>query len=253
MIYITGDTHGGFERRFNMHNFREQRHMTRDDYVIICGDFGGIWDVGGESRQEKHWLAWFAKKSLALLFVDGNHENFERLCKYPVREWHGGKVHEIRPSILHLMRGQVFEIDGKTIFTFGGASSHDITGGILDKDDPQFKKKKKQLDRDYISYRINNVSWWEQEMPSEEEMEEGKRNLKAHDYTVDFIITHCCSTSTQEEFGDRSLYKPDMATDYFEQIKRCVTFRKWFFGHYHDNMNVNNREIMLYEQIIRIS
>ena len=38
MIYITGDCHQDFER-FNMKNFPEQREMTRDDHVIICGDF----------------------------------------------------------------------------------------------------------------------------------------------------------------------------------------------------------------------
>ena len=252
MIYLTGDTHGGFERRFNMHNFPGQREMTRDDYVIICGDFGGVWDADGESKQEKHWLDWFSQKNFTLLFIDGNHENFERLNEYPVVKWHGGKVHEIRTNILHLMRGQVFEIDGKMIFTFGGASSHDITGGILEKEDPQFKKKKKQLDREYISYRINHVSWWEQEMPSEAEMEEGKRNLKAHDYIVDYIITHCCSTSTQESI-DKCLYKPDKATDYLEEIKKCTTYQKWFFGHYHENMNTNDKEILIYEQMIRIS
>ncbi|MCR5323045.1 MAG: hypothetical protein K6E85_07235 [Lachnospiraceae bacterium] len=90
--------------------------MTKDDYVIICGDFGGIWETGGESRNEKYWLDWFEERSYTLLFVDGNHENFERLYSYPVKEWHGGKVHEIRPHVLHLMRGQVFEIEDRNIF-----------------------------------------------------------------------------------------------------------------------------------------
>ena len=71
-------------------------------------------------------------KSYTTLFVDGNHEKFDRLSDYPVDTWNRGKVHKIRPSVIHLMRGQIFEIDGKSIFTFGGASSHDITGGILD-------------------------------------------------------------------------------------------------------------------------
>ena len=56
--------------------------------------------------------------------------------------------------MIHLMRGQIFEIDGKSIFTFGGASSHDITGGILDPMDPKYGKKKKQLNRDKVPYRI---------------------------------------------------------------------------------------------------
>ena len=130
----------------------------------------------------------------------------------------GGKVHELRPHVLHLMRGQVFEIDGKKIFTFGGASSHDITGGILETDDPNFKQKKKKLDKGYEPYRINHLTWWEQELANAEEMEEGRNNLRAHDYTVDFIVTHCCSSSTQVFLGG-SMYKPDRETDYLEFIK----------------------------------
>lgn len=85
MIYITGDTHGEFKYRFNTENFPEQREMTKDDYVIICGDFGGVWDVGWKSRNEKHWLNLFEERSYTLLFIDGNHENFDRLTGYPMK------------------------------------------------------------------------------------------------------------------------------------------------------------------------
>ena len=149
------------------------------------------------------------------------------------------------------MRGQIYEIDGKSIFTFGGASSHDIDGGILEPDDPDYKKKKKELDEWWRSYRINHVSWWKQELPSLEEMEEGRRNLALHDNKVDFIVTHCCATSTQILL-DGSMYKRDIETDYLEEIRQNISFNKWFFGHYHDNRNVNAEEILIYEQIIRI-
>ena len=96
------------------------------------------------------------------------------------------------------------------------------------------------------------MSWWERELPTEEEMDEGRRNLAAHDNTVDFIVTHCCSSSTQVLVGD-GLYKPDMLTKYLEEIRQTTKFKKWFFGHYHDNKNVNTEEILLYEQIIRIA
>ena len=43
MIYITGDCHRDFER-FNMSIFPEQREMTKEDFVIVCGDFGGVWN-----------------------------------------------------------------------------------------------------------------------------------------------------------------------------------------------------------------
>ncbi len=253
MIYITGDTHAQFERRFNTNVFPEQKNMTKDDYLIICGDFGGIWDRDGESKSEKYWLDWFNDRSYTLLFIDWNHENFDRLETYPEKEWKGGKIHEIRPSVYHLTRGQVFDLDGRKIFTFGGAASHDISGGLLDPEDPNYLKKKKSLEREYEPFRIKHFTWWEQEMPTEEEMQLGLENLRKHGNTVDFIVTHCCSTSTQEEFGAASLYKPDKATDYFDKIKNTVKFKKWFFGHYHNNMNVNDREIMIYEQIIRIS
>ena len=103
MIYITGDCHSNFER-FNTGNFPEQKEMTKDDYVIICGDFGGVWNKDGESKMETSALDWLDGKVFTTLFVDGNHENFDRLYAYPVEMWHGGKAHKIRPSVIHLMR-----------------------------------------------------------------------------------------------------------------------------------------------------
>ena len=251
MIYITGDCHADF-RRFSTKNFPEQREMTKDDYIIICGDFGGVWNRFEESPEEKYKLDWFDEKPFTTLFVDGNHENFDRLMAYPVEKWNGGNIHRIRKSVIHLMRGQVFELEGKTIFTFGGASSHDIDGGILDISDPDFHRKRKLLDREWIPYRINHLSWWENELPDAEEMEEGVRNLAAHDNCVDYIVTHCCSSSTQAVIGGGK-FTTDVATRYLEDIKQSVKFKKWFFGHYHDNKNVNAEEILIYEQIIRIS
>ena len=84
-----------------------------ENYVIICGDFGLVWSYNGESASEKYWLDWLNGKPFTTLFVSGNHENFDRLMAYPVEEWHGGKVQKIRPSVIHLMRGQVFDICGK--------------------------------------------------------------------------------------------------------------------------------------------
>ena len=102
MIYITGDTHGGFQR-FGSKYFPQQTQMGRNDYMIICGDFGGLWDGG---QKDQHWLDWLAEKPFTTLFVDGNHENFDLLNALPEKEWHGGRVHEVRENILHLMRGR---------------------------------------------------------------------------------------------------------------------------------------------------
>ncbi len=246
MIYVTGDCHGNY-RRFATEIFPEQKEMSKDDYVIICGDFG-YWD---ESKEQKYWMKWLDSKPFTTLWIDGNHENFDLLKKQKAVKWHGGNVQFIQPSVIHLMRGQIYELEGLKIFTFGGAKSHDISGGILETSDPRFRAKRKKLDKNQELYRINHVSWWKEELPEEEELAEGLRNLIQNNWSVDYIISHCCSTSTQEKIADRT-YQPDILTRYFEKIKEMCRYRKWFFGHYHDNMNVNSKEVLLYDQIRRI-
>lgn len=251
MIYVTGDCHCNFER-FITEIFPEQKTMSKEDYVIICGDFGGVWDRVASGKKENWRLDWLENRSFTTLFVDGNHENFDRLYSYPEENWMGGNIHRIRPSVIHLMRGQVFLIDEKKIFSFGGARSHDISGGILKLEDPEYKRRKKELDEGWKPYRINHVSWWAQEMPSKEEMDEGRKKLTEHGNSVDFVVTHCCSSSTQSILSG-GMYMPDELTKYFQKLKEMIQFKKWLFGHYHDNKNVNSKEILLYEQIIRIA
>ena len=252
MIYATGDTHGSFGRRFSKKNFLAQMKMTKDDYLIICGDFGCIWENDPENKEEQYWLKWFNERPYTLLFVDGNHDNHERLASYPVEKWNGGKVHRIRDSVFHLMRGQVFNLCGKKVFTFGGASSHDIRDGILEPDDPDIKQKIKELKRRHALYRVNHISWWAAELPTKEEMQEGIDNLRRNNNRVDYIITHCASTSTQEIVKGSKTYKADVLTDYFERIKNTVEYDKWIFGHYHDYVDVNEEETLVYDEIIKL-
>ena len=74
MIYITGDTHGNVTR-LSMDNFPEQKTFTdqNKNYVIICGDFGLVWNYLTETSSEKYWLNWLENKKFTTLFVDGNH------------------------------------------------------------------------------------------------------------------------------------------------------------------------------------
>ncbi len=249
MIFVTGDCHRDF-RKFSTEFFPEQREMTKNDYVIICGDFGGIWDYEKESKEEKYWMDWLDNKPFTTLFVSGNHENFDRLDAYLEKEWHGGKVNEIRPSVLHLRRGEIFDINGKTFFTFGGARSHDIRDGILDPE--KDKKKIKEWRHDYSKlFRINKRSWWEQEMPTKEEKTYGLENLKKYGNKVDYIISHCAPQHVVSFFSG-GFYKGDELTEYFDTISDAVDFKGWFFGHYHENRKILDKYYLLYEQIIRI-
>ena len=254
MIFVSGDIHGN-PVRFSTDNFYEQKEFSgikEDNTVIVLGDFGLVWNHNGESSNEKWWLDWLEEKPFTVCFVDGNHENFDRLYQYPVEEWNGGKVHKIRDNVIHLMRGQVFEIEGNKFFTFGGASSHDISAGILEVDDPDFKKKRKELDKNpYALYRINHVSWWKEELPSKDEFREGIENLKKHDWKVDYILTHSPSASVIALLG-QGLYEQDILTEYLEEIRCKTEYKRMFSGHMHVNRAINEKDILLYEQIIRI-
>ena len=64
MIYITGDCHADWTK-FSSSSFPEQKKMTRNDFVIVCGDFG-IWH---DTPQERYWLNWLEEKNFTLCFV----------------------------------------------------------------------------------------------------------------------------------------------------------------------------------------
>ena len=202
-IYITGDTHGNIDcQKFNNPYFP----AAEGDYVIICGDFGAVWD--GTEKEQK-LLDWYNDKPWTTLFCDGNHDNFDLLSKYPVEEWNGGKVHRIRPKVLHLTRGQVFTIEGKTFFVMGGASS-------IDKE-----------------YRTEGLNWWAEEIPSLHEMDEGFANLEKVGYKVDYVITHSAPTTVLTSINPT--YKPDAVTKYLANIQQMTKYTHWYCGHYHTN------------------
>ena len=251
MVYVTGDCHADF-KRFSTENFKDQTEMTRDDYVIVCGDFGGVWC---DSSEERWWLNWLEEMPFTLLFVDGNHENFDRLYsdEFEAVDFHGGKAHKIRDNVYHLMRGYIFEIEGKKFFAFGGASSHDISDGILDESDfssyRSFLKKVRQMEDENKMFRINHLSWWKEELPTQQEMNFGLQTLLENNNSVDYVITHCCPQSIASICGFR---EPDVLTKYFNDIDRKIEFKKWFFGHYHNDIQILDKYVMLYHQIERI-
>ena len=150
------------------------------------------------------------------------------------------------------MRGQIFDIGGVRFFTFGGARSHDISDGILSLDDPDLREKIGRLNREQALFRIDHLSWWKEEMPSEAEMAEGLANLEKAGNEVDCILTHCAPTSIQDVFS-RGMYEHDALTDYLEQVRRRCSFKTWFFGHYHENEMIGQKYVMLYEMIAPLS
>lgn len=226
MIYVTGDTH----RRdyLSLEVFCDNHpELTKNDCIIIAGDFGGVW----AKETLENDLKPFSDLPATVLFVDGNHENFNLINAYPVEIWNGGKVHKIKPDIIHLMRGQVFEIDGKTIFTFGGATS---------------------IDR---AYRREGIEWWPQELPTFGELDEGLANLKKYGNKVDYIITHSC--------GQRALMYPQIRiaagvktmcpeSHLLSNFEDLVQFKHWYFGHFHIDAQLSDKFTALLHNVVQI-
>lgn len=228
MIFVTGDTHGQTDFAKMLSFAQEHPNLTKNDFVIIAGDFGAVWSE--ETLEED--LKPYSAMPFTVLFVDGNHENFDLLNSYPVEIWNGGKVHKIKSDIIHLMRGQVFEIEGKTIFTFGGATS-------IDK---------------HIRLAFG-YGWWEQERPTFAELDEGIANLKRYNNKVDYIITHAC--------GERALMYPPLRTrsskmqlfpenQLLSNFEDIVGYKHWYFGHYHLDGALNDKMTVLYQEIVRL-
>lgn len=211
MIYDTGDTHA-----LQCKWVKEIHPILKSgDILIVNGDFGiGFWD--GEYCSEEMFYDWIAQQSYTVLFIDGNHENFDKLDQYPAQFWNGGKVHKIRHNLIHLMRGEVYEIEKKTIFVFGGGYS---------------------VDR---CCRIEHVSWWNREMPNHEEYQNAIKNLKQVNYQVDYIITHTAPLETVFYLSSyRNLHIKKMVekelplNTFLDEIQRKVNYKQWYFGHFH--------------------
>ena len=77
MIYITGDMHGDKKR---LSPFK-LRFLNEGDTLIVCGDFGFLWDG---SKEEIAILKKLSKKKYNICFIDGTHENFELLNKLKI-------------------------------------------------------------------------------------------------------------------------------------------------------------------------
>ena len=211
MLYITGDLHG-YDRKWV-----EQIHpvLRAGDMLFVAGDFG-IGLFRGELLSEETFYDWIEQQTYTVLVVDGNHENFDQLAAYPVQDWCGGKVHRIRENLLHLMRGEVYTIAGKTFFVMGGGYS-------LDK-----------------AFREEGVDWWPQELPSTAEYDNAVAHLKQCDGYVDYIITHTCPAETVLYLASLDPYtiRKDVVeemqlTSFLDYVHFKTRYQRYYFGHFH--------------------
>ena len=229
MIYVCGDIHRNVDiHKLDVDVFPEQLLMDKSDFVIILGDFSLIWS---NSSEELRWRKYLDDKPFTTAWLDGNHENFDYLEKYPTYMWNGGKVQFISDSIIHLKRGQIFEINGKKFFVLGGAKS-------IDK-----------------ANRIPGVSWWPQEMPSAKEYAEANKNLDLCSWKVDYVLTHDCSMKMLSKLKELNMIRGKSAnklTYFLEGLENKLSFKHWYFGHFHNDQKLDDKHSVLFKYLLKI-
>jgi len=228
LVFVTGDTHLSYFKEDAGKLFKRRKGfpipaLRRTDYLIVLGDFSLFWSK--KSIFNKENIRKIQELPYTLLFLDGNHENFDWLEEFPVAERFGGKVQICGENIVHLMRGEIYQIQEKTFFVCGGAMSHDI------------------------EFRQPHITWWPQEQISAEEERHACSNLDQAG-TVDFILTHTCpDTIVQEMFG--KVPSRNATERFLGKVAARLPDVPWYFGHHHEDTDLG-RYHAIYNRVLRI-
>lgn len=217
MIYITGDTHGDINELLG----RKIKGLRKGDKLIITGDFGFIWD---NSKNELKNLQKLSKKKFDILFVEGAHENFELLSKYKDADLYCGTGIKIDHNIYCLKRGELYNIDGFSVFTLGGGA--DIT----------------PIDDSYINAKS---------MPTDEEYENAIKKLDTVNRSVDLIITHEAPASVKRLINrDSTINELNL---FLDTVLQNTKFKSWYFGSLHADRQISQNMTCVWKEVHKIS
>lgn len=219
MIYITGDVHGDID--FGKFDNFSTENVSLNDTLIILGDAAICWSPDFTDEI----ISMYRKLNITVIFVDGNHENFDMLESLPIVEYKGALMHKIDEHIFHVMRGEILEIEGYKMLCIGGAHS-------IDK---------------YM--RTEHVSWWPQEEITNHDIDNAIWNLKKYNNKVDLVLTHCVDSPTVKQAFH---YRVDHSTDQLNFVDKLVDYDKWYFGHYHSDISVDKKKECVYYRVIKL-
>ena len=231
MLFVSGDVHGNMREIQRIIDWAKNQNLTKNDYLVLLGDF--LVPKFKNMSKEYDTFDFWEKFPCQVLFVDGNHENFEDLNKMPIETWNGGLVHKVGNNILHLMRGQVFTIDGHKIFTMGGA---------------------KTIDR---HRRIEGVDWFREEDISYNETNIALDNLAKVNNVVDYIFTHTVGKEFISKKINKTYESPDSYSgsinNFLDYINDIINYKDWYFGHFHFDEDFEETNLhCVYKNVIRL-
>ena len=209
-IYVTGDTHRDFERVVNFCNYYQ---TTTEEVLVICGDAGINYYCDQRDIELKLELS---KLPITLFCVHGNHEERPALLNYKEKVWRDGIVYyeKLYPNLLFAKDGEIYDFDGKSAITIGGAYS-------IDK-----------------LYRIiYGKPWFKSELPTDDIRCYVEKQLALHNWSVDYVFTHTVPISFEPTWAfipglKQSLLDKTMEK-WLQTLIDYMKFERWFAGHYH--------------------
>lgn len=229
-IYVTGDLHGDMQ---DLYNRVKKNKIQDDDTLIVCGDFGFIWN--GDWKKNMMKISRITKATIFVVL--GNHENYDIIEKLPMDTKFNNLVYVASENVFIAGRGRIYTIEGKRFFCFGGALS---------------------IDR---YHRIPRKSWWAEEEPTDVELGTGGAIIYNNVNNIDYVITHDCPAIFRRELythHDTSLeigYKlPRVFDNWLEQLYfDGQNFKHWYCGHHHTNYTAESLKCTcLYKRIEEI-
>ena len=220
MLYVTGDIHADIRRLKG----RAAKQLKKGDILLVCGDFGFLWDG---SPKELRLLDWLGKRPYQILFVEGTHGNIDLLSGYPEETLYGGQVRRVSGNCCQLLRGECYEIEGKRVFALGGGESTDM------------------------DIRVEGETWWSRELPSAEELAHARETLASLNQQVDYIITHSVAPSVNK-FLDREQMQINLLLAFLNEISETVQFKRWYFGSCHLDKAIPPKYCAVYQEILPV-
>ena len=227
-FYITGDTHGNFNR---IDYFCQRFETSKEDILCILGDAGINYYLNKKDYMLKQVLQ---DMPITFFCIHGNHEERPfNISTYITKKWNGGTVYyeEEFPNILFAKDGEIYNINGKSILVIGGAYS---------------------VDKEYRL--LKGWSWFKDEQPNKEIVKYIEKQITKQRH-FDIVLTHTCPIKTEPRhmflpFIDQS--KVDKTTELFlQRVADWITFDNWYFGHFHGHWD-NGKYHMLFEDYVEV-
>lgn len=226
-IFLTGDIHGEIDRI--TYFAKRVNNLNKEDILIILGDFGVIWT---NEKGAVENLEILGELPFTVAFLDGNHENFPLIARLEsTTYWNGGSVGKLPGGVLHLHRGEIYQIGNKKIGVCGGADSYDRY------------------------YRTEGLDWWKTETITSDDVEMFKANIVNKGNKIDLMLSHDAPADIIPAIKLFSGINGGAITEsqrQLNQIKSLIEFKKWYFGHWHINRYMNDNFECLYREIVEI-